>query len=187
MAGARFDYIIAHGLYSWVPVAVRDRVLQICQDHLAPEGIAYISYNAYPGNYLRDLARGMIQYHARNFRDPLQQIRQARGLLQLVSGARAEPELFHQVIKQEFERCLKYTDAGFYHDDLCPMNQPVYFWQFAEHAQAFGLQYVAEADVADMQTSGKRCSAGTTWRSIANSSPSGLVICSCPVTCGRSR
>jgi SAM-dependent methyltransferase len=154
LAGARFDYIIAHGLYSWVPGAVRDRVLQICRDHLAPEGIAYISYNAYPGNHLRDLARGMMQYHARNFRDPLQQIRQARGLLQLASGARPEPELFHQVVKQEFERCLKYTDAGFYHDDLCPTNQPIYFWQFVEHAQTFGLQYLAEADVADMQTDG---------------------------------
>jgi SAM-dependent methyltransferase len=154
LGAARFDFIIAHGLYSWVPGVVRDRILQICRDHLAPEGIAYISYNAYPGNHLRDLVRGMMQYHARNFRDPLQQIRQARGLLKLVSDARAEPEPFHQVVKQEFERCLKYTDAGFYHDDLCALNQPVYFWQFAEHAQAFGLQYLAEADIADMQTDG---------------------------------
>jgi SAM-dependent methyltransferase len=154
LGAARFDFIIAHGLYSWVPGAVRDRILQICRDHLAPAGIAYISYNAYPGNHFRDLARGMMQYHARHFPDPLQQIRQARGLLKLVSEARAEPELFHQVLKQELERCLKYTDAGFYHDDLCPLNQPVYFWQFAEHAQAFGLQYLAEADIADMQTDG---------------------------------
>jgi len=30
-----FDYIIAHGLYSWVPPPVRDRLLQLCRSHLA--------------------------------------------------------------------------------------------------------------------------------------------------------
>src|SRR5262249_26620757 len=45
----KFDYIIAHGLFSWVPEVVRDRILAICRAHLAPEGVAYISYNAYPG------------------------------------------------------------------------------------------------------------------------------------------
>lgn len=149
-----FDYIIAHGLYSWVPAVVRDRILAICRDHLAGNGIAFVSYNAYPGNHLRDVARGMMQYHARNFSDPLQQIRQARGVLKLVSRARPEPDLFHKVVEQEFERCVKYTDAGFYHDDLSPLNEPVYFWQFAEHARANGLQFVAEAELHDMQSDG---------------------------------
>ena len=44
----QFDYIIAHGIYSWVPPQVRDKVLQVCQDHLAPQGVAYVSYNCYP-------------------------------------------------------------------------------------------------------------------------------------------
>jgi SAM-dependent methyltransferase len=151
---ARFDYITAHGLYSWVPSAVRNRILEICRGHLAAQGIAFVSYNAYPGNHLRDLARGMMQYHARNFTNPLQQIRQARGLLKLVSEARSQPDLFHKVVGQEFERCVKYTDAGFYHDDLSPMNQPVYFWEFAEHAKGFGLQFVAEAELHEMQSDG---------------------------------
>src|SRR5438093_4154914 len=34
----RFDYIIAHGLYSWVPPAVQDKILAICKANLAPEG-----------------------------------------------------------------------------------------------------------------------------------------------------
>ena len=154
LGDARFDYIIAHGLYSWVPAPVRDRILEICRDHLTENGMAFVSYNAYPGNHLRDAARGMMQFHARNFSDPLQQIRQARGLLKLVSHARTEPDLFHKVVEQEFDRCVKYTDAGFYHDDLSPMNQPCYFWQFAEHAKAFRLQFVAEAELHGMQSDG---------------------------------
>src|SRR4029077_21071172 len=31
-----FDYIIAHGVYSWVPADVRDKILAIFHDHLAP-------------------------------------------------------------------------------------------------------------------------------------------------------
>jgi 2-polyprenyl-3-methyl-5-hydroxy-6-metoxy-1,4-benzoquinol methylase len=44
----QFDYILAHGLYSWVPAVVRDRIMSVCQSHLTPNGIAYISYNVYP-------------------------------------------------------------------------------------------------------------------------------------------
>lgn len=154
LEGARFDYIIAHGLYSWVPAPVRDRIMEICREHLAENGMAFVSYNAYPGNHLRDAARGMMQYHAKNFSEPLQQIRQARGLLKLVSHARPEPDLFHQVVGREFERCAKYTDAGLYHDDLSPMNQPFYFWQFAEHAKVFRLQFVAEAELRSMRSDG---------------------------------
>src|SRR6185295_13416486 len=50
-----FDYIIAHGLYSWVPEAVREHVLSICRSLLTPQGVAYISYNAYPGSRLREI------------------------------------------------------------------------------------------------------------------------------------
>lgn len=31
----KFDYIIAHGLYSWVPDGVRDRLLSLCKARLA--------------------------------------------------------------------------------------------------------------------------------------------------------
>src|SRR5262245_44196078 len=58
-----FDYIISHGVYSWVPAAVQEKILAICRDHLAPGGIAYISYNVYPGWHLRGMVRGMMLYH----------------------------------------------------------------------------------------------------------------------------
>src|SRR5512141_894057 len=49
-----FDYVIAHGLYSWVPPAVQERVLAITSEVLAPNGIAYVSYNAHPGGHVRN-------------------------------------------------------------------------------------------------------------------------------------
>jgi SAM-dependent methyltransferase len=54
-----FDYIICHGVYSWVPPEVQDRILEICARNLAPNGVAYVSYNTYPGWH----ARGTIREH----------------------------------------------------------------------------------------------------------------------------
>ena len=44
-----FDYIIAHGVFSYVPPAVQQRMLEICARQLTPHGIAFISYNTLPG------------------------------------------------------------------------------------------------------------------------------------------
>ena len=44
-----FDYIIAHGVFSWVPGRVRDKILAICGQNLSPRGIAYVNYNTFPG------------------------------------------------------------------------------------------------------------------------------------------
>jgi len=36
-----FDYIVTHGVYSWVPEVVQERILGLCAEHLAPGGVAY--------------------------------------------------------------------------------------------------------------------------------------------------
>ena len=146
-----FDFIIAHGLYSWVPAEARDKILSICSRHLNDRGVAYLSYNAYPGNHMRDMVRGMMRYHAAHFRKPEEQVRQARALLSFLAEAKNEPDVYSAVIGRELERTLKYLDGGFFHDDLSPINFPVYFHEFIEHASHHGLQYLAEADVTDLE------------------------------------
>ena len=54
-----FDYIIVHGIYAWVPPAVQDQLLAICQQNLAPQGVAYISYNTLPGWSMILMARSI--------------------------------------------------------------------------------------------------------------------------------
>lgn len=71
-----FDYIIAHGVYSWVPQPVRERILAISREMLNPQGVAYISYNAYPGNHFRDLVRGMMRFHISAIETPEDKIGQ---------------------------------------------------------------------------------------------------------------
>lgn len=145
-----FDYIIAHGIYSWIPAEVRDALLAVCRRHLAPNGVAFISYNAYPGNYVSQMVRTMLLYHTRGFAEPQQQVTQGIALAKLIAESQLEPDAYRQLVKEELERFIKVNPNYIFHDALSDVNEPSYFHQFAEHAARHGLQYLAEADFHEM-------------------------------------
>lgn len=148
----QFDFIIAHGIYSWVPPEVRDKLLTICQENLADNGVAYVSYNAYPGSHFRDLVREMMRYHVSEFPDPQQRVDQARAFIKFLAEAGTEPTLYQMILHKELERITAFRDSSLFHDDLAAHNTPVYFYQFMEHAARHGLQYLAEAEFSETQT-----------------------------------
>jgi len=43
-----FDYIIAHGVYSWVAPSIRASITALIARHLKPGGLVYVSYDAMP-------------------------------------------------------------------------------------------------------------------------------------------
>ena len=145
-----FDFIIAHGLYSWVPEKVRECILAVCREMLNPNGIAYISYNAYPGNHFRDLVRGMIRFHTAPIQAAAEKIGQARGLLKFLAESQVNPDYYAAAIKTEFDRVVNYPDEAFYHDDLSSINQPFYFHEFVRDARRHGLQFVGEARASEL-------------------------------------
>jgi methyltransferase-like protein len=147
----QFDFIIAHGVYSWVPPAVRDKLLTICQDNLTANGVAYVSYNTYPGCHLRDMMRNMITYHVRDFSDPQQQIDESRALMRFLVEAGMGNEQYQKSLQKELESILVRSNHAFFHDDLGETNTPVYFYQFVEHATQHSLQYLSEADFVEIQ------------------------------------
>jgi len=148
----RFDYIIAHGLYAWVPPPVRDQILAICKGSLQPQGIAYVSYNTFPGCYSSVMIREMMLFHNRDFHDPQQQMQQAITLLKLLANSRREPQTYTRLLQDEFERLSKRSREGLYHDELGAVFQPVFFYQFMAHAQRHELQFLGEADFSEMHT-----------------------------------
>ena len=145
-----FDYIIAHGLYSWVGPDIRDRILDVCARNLAPTGVAFVSYNAYPGGHLRELARHMMQFHVRAIPEPARQVTEGLALLKWVKESTVSDEL-RGVLEHELAKLGERAAAVIYHDDLASTYQPVYFYDFIDHARRHGLQYLAEADFGSMQ------------------------------------
>src|SRR5215831_229946 len=143
-----FDYIIAHGFYSWVPELVQERLLAICRTHLNPQGIAYISYSVYPGAHIRAMIAGMMQYHARRFESPELQVEQARALVSFLALRPAE-DAYGLLIRSEAENLAQRRAQSVYHDELAECH-PLYFRECAGRAAAHGLQYLGEADFFEM-------------------------------------
>lgn len=141
-----FDYVLCHGVYSWVPPAVQDRILEVCRTQLAPNGIAYVSYNVFPGWHLRGLVRDMLGFHVADTGDPAERTTQARAFLDFLIDAL--PNLntaYGTILKVEVETLRATADSYLFHEHLETDNRPVFFHQFADHAAAHGLQYLAEA------------------------------------------
>jgi methyltransferase-like protein/2-polyprenyl-3-methyl-5-hydroxy-6-metoxy-1,4-benzoquinol methylase len=141
----RFDYIIAHGVYSWVPPAARDKIMKIFSDHLSSRGIAYVSYNAYPGSHLRNLVRDMMLFHVRDFSEPTKQIAQARAILKMLSEATNPTSVHGAVMRDQFARIDRMSDMLLFHDDLDEVATAFLLHQVVDHAKTHGLQYLCDA------------------------------------------
>jgi len=145
-----FDYIVAHGVYSWVPPRARGALLDCVKRCLAPEGIALVSYNAYPGSYLRDMARDMLRYHVQGSSDPQARLASAQELMRTIVEIE-QPSPFARALREQMERMLGYSDALLFHDDLAEVSTPFYFHEFIEHASKRALQFLSEADLFESQ------------------------------------
>ena len=162
-----FDYIICHGVFSWVEPRVQDKILRVAAQNLAPNGVAYVSYNVYPGWHMREMVRHMMRYHAGHFDEPQEQIDQARALLDFLTSSADPSGPYGQLLGQEVERLKRQSDSYLYHEHLEQTNAPLYFHQFIERAERAGLQYLSEADISDMLTALMPSSTATTLERIS--------------------
>ncbi len=144
-----FDYIIAHGMYSWTPGVVRDKILAIAHAHLHARGVAFVSYNTHPAGHVRKMLREMMLYHIGAETDARARLEKARELLRVIAIGRPESDALERAVAAQAVELLARTDSALYHDDLSEMYEPVYFHEFAAHAARHGLQYMGEASLPD--------------------------------------
>jgi methyltransferase-like protein/cyclopropane fatty-acyl-phospholipid synthase-like methyltransferase len=148
-----FDYIICHGVYSWVPAVVQEKIFAICKHNLAANGVAYVSYNTYPGWHMRGIVREMLGYHARRFAEPRSRLHQARAFLDFLAEAvEGATNVYGRLLLEEITELRKQADSYLFHEHLEETNHPLYFHEFAERAAAKGLQYLAEAQFSPLPT-----------------------------------
>jgi SAM-dependent methyltransferase len=141
-----FDYIIAHGVYSWLPAPTRDRLMALCGSALAPQGIAYISHNVYPGWHRKLALRHMMLYHARGIERATDRVAAAKALLEFLSTASSPRDASYKLwLHEEAEFLLDATDHYVFHDHLAVHNEPSYFHEFVAAAAPHGLEFVADA------------------------------------------
>ncbi|MFP5404605.1 MAG: methyltransferase regulatory domain-containing protein [Gammaproteobacteria bacterium] len=135
-----FDYIVAHGVYSWVPPQVQQALLDVCRRHLSANGLAYVSFNVAAGwRKLLPLREALI---ART--DPgaaaSERLRQARGVLDALADEADDPAL-----KKEIAYLKTALPSYLFHEYLADCNAPMSFADFAARLERHGLRYVGEA------------------------------------------
>ena len=141
----QFDYIIAHGIYSWVPEPVRNRLLALCRELLTPHGVAFVSYAALPGGHLRNMLREMMLYGVQDIDDPEQKAAAAFACLRFVMNARKPGDPFRALIEDQLKSFEKRSPQAVFHDELSDVYHPLLFTEFIEHARSHSLQYLCEA------------------------------------------
>lgn len=144
-----FDYIVAHGVYSWTPPHVRDKMLGIIGTNLAKNGVAFVSYNTYPCGYLRRILRDMMHFRMQGIADPLAHLERAKEILRLIVDGRPDANAFDRAVAKEAQDILDRGDSAIYHDYLSEAYDPVYFRDFVAHAASHELGYVADANTLD--------------------------------------
>ena len=147
-----FDYIIAHGFYSWISDEMKDKLLDIISHHLADNGIAYVSYNTYPGWHTMEEVRQLMLFANRGHDELTHKEKVLRG--KTVGSLVGSQILNYDNLKERNSKFLgalrsvmQKDDYYVGHDHLEPHNDPCYFYQFNEHLKVHNLAYVCDADL----------------------------------------
>lgn len=145
-----FDFIICHGVYSWVPGPVRDAILRICRERLSPVGLAMISYNVLPGWRLSQTLRDSFLIHIPDNHDSRSRVRMAREFLDFLSAHAQHGSAYKQILSSWSERFKNLPEDYVAHEFLEEINEPCTFRDFITLSQSHGLVFLGEADLPSM-------------------------------------
>lgn len=146
----QFDYVICHGVYSWVDEETQAAILGAFREHLAPHGVAYLSYNTFPGWHLRGAIRAMLQREVGFEGTPRERVKRARDFLAFLSHGAGERNRAVRWLSGELEMLADLSDAYLFYEYLVERNAPVWFEDLVRAAQGQGLQYLADTELRTM-------------------------------------
>lgn len=148
----KFDYIIAHGVYSWVPPQAQDAVLRIIGSCLAPDGVAFVSYNTYPGWKAKEILRDAMLMHGGD-RNATDQVAYGRSMLAFLKKVSLPGSLTSAALNESLGQILGSPVYYVAHEYLEPFNLPCYFHEFVQRAGDHRLSYLGEAQPSMMMPS----------------------------------
>ena len=144
-----YDYVIAHGVYSWIPAQMQAKLLQICRNNLSPNGLAYISYNVLPGWRMNGIIRDLMLFHVRRFPEN-EHVGHARAILKFLAEKVPGDGAYGQLIKDVSGKLALQKDFYLAHEYLERENDAVYFHEFVDRLRENDLDYLAEVELGSM-------------------------------------
>ena len=135
-----FDYIIAHGVFSWVPPSVQQALLDVCRRHLSANGLAYVSFNVAAGwARLQPLRAALIERTAGDMTAPARYALALRVLDQLTA------EWDDPLLLKEVTFLKSAAPSYLFHEYLADFNAPMTFGEFVAELDEHSLRYIGEA------------------------------------------
>jgi methyltransferase-like protein/2-polyprenyl-3-methyl-5-hydroxy-6-metoxy-1,4-benzoquinol methylase len=162
-----FDYIICHGVYSWVPEQVRDAILRIARENLAPNGVAFISYNVQPGWRLRQTLRDALALHVGPHGSLRERVARAREMLSFLEQNTPAETTWGRIFRAEAQSLRNADDSYIGHEFLEDCNEPCSFSEFMTSAGGRGLAYLGEATITSMMPENMNPAAASLLRALA--------------------
>jgi methyltransferase-like protein/2-polyprenyl-3-methyl-5-hydroxy-6-metoxy-1,4-benzoquinol methylase len=150
----KFDYIICHGVFSWVPEYIRTKILTVCSKNLNKNGIAYISYNTMPGWNMHSTLRDLMLYHTKSAVSHDDKIAQSTILLNFIKDYRANSNnsnWYVNFLKKEATKLLTEHKVNYwFHEHLEKHNKAYYFYEFINKVKKHNLQYLSDCYLLSM-------------------------------------
>ncbi|QPI07385.1 class I SAM-dependent methyltransferase [Campylobacter concisus] len=153
----KFDYIIAHGVFSWVPDFVKDAILRVVRENLSQNGVAFISYNVYPGWKIKDVVRDLMLLAAKDKDSTEERLKAAKEALLIFKEIllAKDNEIYEKQIPLKvllfwIDNILSKSDFYVAHEFLEEINDPFYFKDFNAMLVKNELAYLCECGLEDI-------------------------------------
>jgi hypothetical protein len=148
-----FDYVVCHGVFSWVSEDVQSAIMAKSAGALSPDGVFFVSYNTFPGWRQRGAVRDILLTGARRARsdDPQERYTHALSFLNMIANTRVGGEdPFAMYIREANQRLQTSEPSYVLQEFLGRYNTPLLFQEFMRVAHGNSLQFLSESRVVMM-------------------------------------
>ena len=145
----KFDYIICHGVFSWVNEEVQRGILNVIKNHLSENGSAILSYNTYPGWKNLEVARDVMLFRDEMLKNRGEQINEGnvvkygRGAIEFLS----QFSVLNEKIKAGITDITEKDDYYILHEYFEENNKPMYLYDFSKMLLEHDLIHVVDSDL----------------------------------------
>lgn len=143
----KFDYIISHGVYSWVPEIVQNKILEVIKSSLTENGSAVVSYNTYPGwkrlDVLKDfmLLRNKIINSQGYEIEKSDVVKYGRGALEFLK----KYSFLEEKLLKDIDIVISKPEYYLYHEFFEIENRPIYLFDFNNKLMEKGLVHICDS------------------------------------------
>ena len=141
----RADYVVIHGLWSWVPDGVREAALALARAVIADDGVVSVSYNALPGWHLWMAPRAIARRAAMGEPDAGAAAKAAEAALRRAADLHGRDDLYGRMLAAAIERARERPSEVLFHDDLADECTAFSVTDVGGRAADHGLRYAGEA------------------------------------------